>query len=278
MVKISILGYGWLGNKLGMLLDRTSYTINGSSTKGSNVHLLHNKFIHPYIIDIADTANKTTYDADFFDCDTLIISLKPSRQKNDHGYFENQINVCTELAKKHKIKQIIFWSSTSVYGDNNQIANEESVLNPTRPSGNRLIKAENMLLNESAFNTKILRLGGLIGYERNPYEVIKNVKQTGSLHIPVNLVHADDVARITELLINKYTNSIYNVVSDIHPLRIDYYKQAFSELGVTHPIFDLNAQHNFKIVDNTKVKKELNYHFLLNNPAEIYDYKPLLTL
>lgn len=278
MFKISFIGCGWLGTRTAHYLNHKGHEVTGSATRIKKANSLALQNINSTVIKITDDIASSTYNTDFFRSDILIISLKPNRQNDDKGYFKKQINTIAQLAEQNHVKKIIFWSSTSVYGDNKTIVDESSALNPTRPSGFSLIEAENILLSNTNFKTTVLRLGGLIGYERNPYETIKQNKKAGSLFVPVNLVHADDVIQITELALSSTENQVFNVVSDQHPLRIDYYAKAYTELGVLPEAFNQNAARNFKVVNNTKIKQELNYSFLLSNPNDIYHYQsPLNT-
>jgi nucleoside-diphosphate-sugar epimerase len=278
MNKISILGCGWLGSKIATYLIGKGNLVNGSTTKPQYDNYFERNKIRHYIINIQQTLEASLIDADFFNCDVLIISLAPSRHESDKGFFVNQIKVCASLAKKFNIKQVIFISSTSIYGDAAQIAIEESELNPTLASGISLKEAENILRQSTEFNTTILRLGGLIGYDRNPVETVSKQKTTGSLYVPVNLVHADDVVLIIEKIIEKNSyNETFNAVADHHPLRIQYYQKAYELTGKSPKPFEFDQNLGFKIIDNTKIKKALNYEFSLNNPLDIYTYKTLLT-
>lgn len=276
MFKVSIIGCGWLGKKTARFLSQSGYAIKGSATSQQSLQSLAENEIDGYLIKISDNIENSVIYPDFFKSDILIISLKPNRREDDTGYFESQINTLAQLAKQNGVKKVIFWSSTSVYGDNNSIVNEESEANPTRPSGKSLIKAEQTLLNQKDFTSIALRLGGLIGYDRNPIQTIKLKRKAGSLYVPVNLVHADDVLQLTKKVIEEtQNNSIFNVVADAHPLRINYYKKALNELEVTPESFEIENSNSFKIVDNSKVKKELDYTFLVSNPEQIYSYRTL---
>lgn len=278
MFNISIIGCGWLGSKTANYLSLNGYKVKGSATNKNSLLSLNEKSIDGYLVKIAENLSDSIINRDFFKCDVLIISLKPNRQNDDNGLFEKQIKTIGEIAKDHNIKKIIFWSSTSVYGDDNTIVNEKTELNPSRPSGKSLKNAEHYLLNQTEFSTVILRLGGLIGYDRNPYETVKLKRKAGSLHVPVNLVHADDVILITQKVIEEsHSNVIYNTVSDAHPLRILYYENALKKLNTIPDNFNIESNNNFKIVDNSKIKKELRYSFLVSDPKQIYAYKALLS-
>jgi nucleoside-diphosphate-sugar epimerase len=69
---------------------------------------------------------------------------------------------------------VIFISSTSVYGDNDQIT-EETPLNPDS-EGKQLAIVEDVLHSNSRFKTTVLRFGGLIGEDRNPIKFIRSRK------------------------------------------------------------------------------------------------------
>ena len=71
---------------------------------------------------------------------------------------------------------------------------EESTLNP-------LQTIENLFWNNIKFETTIVRLGGLIGYSRNPGRFFNNKKLVSNPDSKVNLIHRDDCINIIEQIV-----------------------------------------------------------------------------
>ncbi len=119
-------------------------------------------------------------------------------------------------------------------------------------------------------NCTIVRFAGLIGYDRSPLNSIKRKKLVLNSHVPLNLIHRDDCIQILLRIItqNKW-NEIYNACSDNHPTRKQYYFVQANKNNIDLPEFDDTTDLSYKIVDNSKLKKELNYNFIYPDPLNI---------
>lgn len=118
-------------------------------------------------------------------------------------------------------------------------------------------------------NLVILRLGGLIGYDRQPGRFFAGKKDLPQANHPTNLIHRDDVIRIIEMMIRIPPHEkIYNLVSDHHPTKKDFYTEAARLGGFEMPSFheDFSAD---EAKSNTLLKHEYKYQFLFPSP---FDY------
>jgi nucleoside-diphosphate-sugar epimerase len=97
----------------------------------------------------------------------LIIDIPPKLRGINKENFVSKIEILIPFIEKSTIENILFISSTSVYGDDNDQVTEETV-NPDSEGGKQLAIVEG-LLQGSRFKTTILRFGGLIGEDRNPF-------------------------------------------------------------------------------------------------------------
>lgn len=115
----------------------------------------------------------------------------------------------------------------------------------------------------------ILRLGGLIGYDRHPGRFFAGKKDLPKALHPTNLIHRDDVVRIIELMIRQQPKEkIYNLVGDHHPTKKDFYTEAARLGGFEIPSFheDFSTE---EVVTNSLFKHEYNYQFTYPSP---FDY------
>lgn len=120
--------------------------------------------------------------------------------------------------------KIVYMSSCSVYGASEQIADENSPLNPLSLYAENKIRAEEIL--KSAGNAMILRLGTLHGTSaRMRFDLVVNILSrdavlkgeikifSGNQHRP--LVSVKDIAKLILSLVEKdYEPGIYNVASE----------------------------------------------------------------
>lgn len=260
MKTISILGCGWLGLALGEALVKQGCQVKGSTTQTAKLSFLSDKGIKPYIIDIGIDKKEVIVPA-FFESEVIVITLPFKRQLSDPYIYKDQIWRLTQHFSK-QVSEVFFCSSTAVYPDTWTLCRENMEITPTTQRAAALLETENLLLEDGRFNTLILRLGGLIGGERHPVRFLTKKENVKDAEAPVNLIHREDCIRIIiRLLQQPPGNRRLNAVSDWHPKRKDYYCAQANKLGIPVPIFSNETTTRQKIVDNTELKKYLNFNF-----------------
>lgn len=244
--RISILGCGWLGMALAIKLIEKGQKVYGSTTSPTNLNKLESNGITSFIIDI----NRKNIDtSDFLLSDILIIAIT---SKNIEGFK----HLIREI-EKSEIRKVVFVSSTSVYPNTNGVVTEK-----TQTKNTILADIEKLFITNSAFESTIIRFGGLFGYDRKPRNFIKSHKKVDRPEGYINFIHRDDCIRIIEQIIAKNAwNTILNACSDSHPLRREFYLKEAKKLGITNLVFNENAENNYKIVSSQKLKDLLNYKF-----------------
>lgn len=264
--RISILGCGWLGLPLAKHFLETGFKVNGSVTTAEKSGLLSDAGISPFQLIISESGSKMDRPG-FFDCDVLVVSIPPRRIAGIEDVFPAQISQLIQLVLKAEIRKVIFISSTSVYPDQFQIATESDVLNPEKESGKGLVVAEELLRNQSNFQTTIIRFGGLIGADRNPARFL--LKSTRSIpNAPVNLIQQLDCIRIISEIVNqKIWGETLNACCPEHPYKKEFYGKAAQISGLTEPEIG-EVSGAYKIVDSSKLVRLLNYQFIYPSPMD----------
>jgi len=266
---ISLLGAGWLGTPLGERLVQEGYTVKGSTTRAERFAELEEKGIQPYRIAITGGNIKAEQDfEEFFDCDLLIINVPPGRRQPDvASEYPQRIKTINMLAQAHEVKKSIFVSSTSVYGNTNDLVTEEDEEAPASASGEAVLTAERYLGLMNNPEATILRMGGLVGGDRKPGRFLAGKQNLKNGKAPVNLVHLDDCIGICREIIRQGRwGETYNVVADGHPTREAFYPAQAKKLDLPPPTFLPDPDPSFKVVSNRKVKQDLDYAFRKPDP------------
>jgi len=260
---ISILGCGWYGLELAKNLISLGYLVKGSSTTAEKLPMLFEAGIQPYLIDFQEDGEH--YDPNFFQTDLLLISIPPKRSSSAQHTFHKKIAGIAGAAQKQQVKQVIFISSTAVYGDHNLEITELSSPEPDTASGMVMLEAEKLLTAQSAFTTTVLRFGGLIGPGRNPGRFFAGKQEVPNGQAPVNLVHLTDCINFTVSLIKTAAfGTIYNVCSTDHPSRQDFYMKAAEISGLPIPGF-VDELLQWKRVSTQHIAPNFHYQYLISN-------------
>ncbi|PZX95504.1 SDR family NAD(P)-dependent oxidoreductase [Flavobacterium aquariorum] len=273
MRQISILGCGWLGLPLAKALLINGFSVKGSTTSEGKLSTLKSLSIDPFLIAL-NSKNITGAIEDFLNgSETLVIDIPPQlRGKNaetstsNEKVFVEKIKTLIPYLEKSTIENVLFVSSTSVYGEINGKISEETVPKPDTESGKQLLEAESLLQNNLNFKSTILRFGGLIGEDRNPIKFLAGKQNLENPETPINFIHQDDsVGIILKIIASGSWNEIYNGVSPFHPERETYYTQKATELALPLPQFDHSKPSTGKLVLSDKVENVLGYSFIKTN-------------
>ncbi|MDB5032196.1 SDR family oxidoreductase [Mucilaginibacter sp.] len=256
---VSILGCGWYGLELAKTLVKKGITVKGSTTSADKLNTLTDAKIEPYLIDLP--IDNETIDPAFFNCDVLWISIPPKvRTGNGEEYLIKIRRLITPIIA-HQIKQVVLISSTSVYGDTNSEVNELNEPGPDNESGKIMLRAENILKEQPAFTTTIIRFAGLIGPGRDPGRFFAGKTNIPNGNAPVNLIHLTDCIGISEAILTQQAfGYTYNACSPNHPTRSNFYTNAAQQSGLEAPHF-INEKKSWKVVSGLNVAAILKYDY-----------------
>lgn len=266
MQRISILGSGWLGLPLAVALKQLGHPIKASSRSGARLDQIKQANISAHFYDIEADLHET----DFLQSDVLIINIT---SKNLAAFKNLAIQI-----ENSPIQKVLFISSTSVYQeslDPNAVPITESNIDALRSCP--LLDIENLLMNNRNFETSIIRMAGLMGYQRHPGKFFIQTKEDGSFSCKaiknpdaaVNMIHRDDCIAIIKAVLAKQTwGEVFNACSTSHPTRREFYSHAINDFikgeSIVMNFIASDIQHH-KIISNEKVKQRLGHNFIYDD-------------
>ena len=263
--QISVIGCGWLGFPLAKSFIEKGYSVKGSTTTEGKVVDLKANQIEGYLVSISCDIIKGEIEDCLSNSDLLILNIPPSlRNHTEPNSYVKRIQLLIPFIEKTKIKNVLFISSTSVYNNNEAFPTitESTLLNPKSESGQQLLKVEQLLQDNPNFNTTILRFSGLFGNGRHPAKVLSGKTNLKNPDAPVNLIHLKDCIAIVHSIVElEIWNDTFNVATEPHPSRIDYYTSVCKSLNVSPPEFDLQTSSKGKLIDASKLVQILDYSF-----------------
>jgi len=249
---ISILGCGWLGFPVGKRLVDAGFTVTGSTTNRAKFELLRKNNINPVLINLQD--HQPGELEVFLKSEVLIIAVPTSSVD-----LENLKNL-VEQAVDSALKQIILISSTGVYKETNSEISESDA--EALNHGSKLFAVEELVKSFVQFKPVILRMAGLMGYDRNPVNFGKSAKVRANPNGRTNMIHRDDAVEIIVRVIKtEIQNETFNCSADEHPTKKEFYTKLAKMNRIEIPIFDVIENDSFKIISNEKVKKALDFKF-----------------
>jgi nucleoside-diphosphate-sugar epimerase len=265
---ISILGCGWYGLALGNALALDGYEVKGSTTSPHRVSELTAAGLKPYIVKLSEGVLET--EPDFFNCDTLVVSIPPKLRSGYTDYIPNLQQLIAYILK-YNIKRVIFISSTGVYPESNSVVDEGTIPQPNSELGKTLLEAEELFRYQTEFKTAIIRFGGLVGPGRHPGRFFAGKKNIPNGQAPVNLIHLQDCIVLTQSIIKQdafgYT---FNACSPHHPAKAVFYTVAAQHAGLPIPEF-IDELKEWKTVTSINTTGILNFEYKVNNWQQCFE-------
>ena len=256
---VSILGCGWYGKALALSLIKKGFSVKGSATSEEKVKLLEQEGIESYLLKLGD--EDLPMPNDFFNCDILVISIPPRTRSGEGDSYLAKLHAAVKNVLANRVKKVIYISSTGVYSEQNKTLNELDEPLPDNPSGQILLDAENLLREQTEFQTTIIRFGGLVGPGRHPGRFFAGKTEVPNGRAPVNMIYQSDAVGITEAIIN---NELFgytiNACAPDHPAKGTFYPLMASLAGYPKPQF-IDELQNWKLVESVCLEPLLKYKF-----------------
>ncbi len=263
----SILGCGWLGFPLAKALLRKGFRVKGSTTTPSKRALLREAGIEDHLIRVEPPIEGDD-PRTFFSSDTLFLNFPPGgRDPEKVRQYPDKTRIVLEHAWNAGVRQVIFVSSTSVYPSPGREVDETEPPAPVREGGKAVLEAERILRELYPEKSTILRMSGLVGYDRIPGRFLAGKKEVKNGGAPVNLIHQDDAVQLAVAVLEQEAwGKVYNGCASAHPSRKEFYTKAAEMAGLEPPVFKDEPSTSFKIVSGAKAREELGVRFRYPDP------------
>ncbi|NNC34469.1 MAG: SDR family NAD(P)-dependent oxidoreductase [Croceitalea sp.] len=233
---IGIIGCGWLGKPLAKALLAENYKIKGSTTTKDKLKELEAEGINAHWIVLNENSIEGEIDLFLDSLDLLIINVPPSLRSNPEIDYVTKMGLLHEQICKSTVKNVVFVSSTSVYGALEGTITEDAFPEPDNESGKQLLKVETLFQETHQIKTTIIRFGGLIGPNRHPITYLAGKEKLTNGDEPINLIHLNDcIHLIRTIMQNGYWNQVFNGVYPLHPKKSSYYTAEAKKRGLVAP-------------------------------------------
>ena len=193
--RLVIVGCGDIGSRVAVLMQQYGWQVHGLRRNPAG--------LPAGIVPIATDLNQPECPSDWPQqpIDYVVYAMAAQTMTEagyQQAYVQGQRHLYRWLAQhQQQPKRIVFVSSTSVYGQNDDSwVDEQSPAEPQRWSGQIMLDAEQCALN-SGYPATAVRLTGIYGPGRNM--LIKRVRDgyhAPYLHSFTNRIHADDAASL----------------------------------------------------------------------------------
>ncbi len=247
-MKLSILGSGWLGLPLAAHFVSRRHVVNASTRTGARLPSIEETGATGFLLDIEaldDSVNG------FLQADILIVNIT---SKNIEAFAR-----LVEAVANSPVTKVLFVSSTSVYQNVNRVITESDT---GVHSDSPLLSIEKLFTDNQAFETTVLRFGGLIDQRRHPGRFFASGRTVQNADTPVNLIHFDDCIGIISLIVQQGCwGEVFNASTHTHPSKREFYSRAIELYGGSQPDFVDATEAVGKIISNQKIKRLLNYEF-----------------
>ena len=260
--RIGVLGCGWLGLGLAQSYAVDGFVLHGSRQSKKGANSLQEYGIHGFAVQISENHVSGNLSEFLHGVSRLFLTFPPGIRKNPKRNFVALIQQLLPHIHKSKVKEIVFTSSTGVYGPQQGLVTPNTVPQPQTESGRQLFEVESILRSQDGFSTQIVRLGGLLGGDRHPVKQLAKLSVVDNPQAPVNLIHKADAIGLLRYLADQAPwQSIYNGVAPWHPTKQDFFEQAAKEMQLPLPKFTEEPGNTNKIVTDPQIES-FGYTFI----------------
>ncbi|MEM9271635.1 MAG: SDR family oxidoreductase [Cyanobacteria bacterium P01_F01_bin.143] len=263
---VTILGCGYVGSALAYNWQEQGHFVTGTTTSRERVAIL-SELVSQVVLMKGDDAN--AMESLVQGQDTIVVSVAPtsSTAADEDGYSNTYLataqNLVKALAQAPRVKQIIYLSSCSVYGDRQGAwVDENSSIMPQDHRSQVLSKTEQILMGANQENRKvcILRLGGIYGPGRElirMYGGLAGMIMPGTGERVINWIHRDDIVKAIEFARLNELEGIYNLVDDSQLTVREQVEQVCYKYGLPPVYWDSSKpgrRGNSARISNQKLK------------------------
>lgn len=266
-MKVAVIGAGWLGYPLCKALKTQGLEVATSKRSPEQVQKLVSEGLNAVAFQLGDSLPEALKQ-----CDAYVVNIGAGRRKFERDNFTRKMLSLFQQCLDHPARRLLFISTTSVYGEADQVFTEDTPADPISDSARAHVDLERYLQETFAEQCSILRLAGLIGEDRHPVYYLEGKKDVTAAHKKVNLVHRDDViSAISALLQKQLWGDTFHLCAIEHPSRLAYYSAAADALELVPPHFldDTEQPASGKYVDPTATLEKLGIELKYPSPFDM---------
>lgn len=255
-MRIGILGCGYVGQAAATLWKKAGHTVTATTRQPANIATLQALVDDVFLIQDEELQPFLSQQ------DVLLISVAPQHKADDYTstYLHTAQRIVDQLPMCPMLKQILYTSSTSVYGDHQGAwITEDTPPHLLNSHAHILWETEQVLFNQQSAkrNVCIFRLGEIYGPGR---EIGKRLRASQGQPFPgtgeqyANLIHREDITRALDFALQQRLYGIYNLCQDEHPSRKQLYEQLCQKENL--PTIQWNSQQTTRHSGNKRVSNE----------------------
>jgi nucleoside-diphosphate-sugar epimerase len=256
-MKIAIIGCGYVGKAAAINWKEKGHEITATTRSSDRADELRP------LVDRVILWRPETLSLILEDQDAILFSIAADTpQDYESAYLQNAQLLVSELPKFPKIKQLIYTSSTSVYGEHGGAwVDENTPSTPTSPQTQVLLETEKTFL-KANIDVTIFRLGEILGPDRTLASRLRKAEGRpfpGTGEHLTNLIDLEDIVNALDFALTHNLKGIYNLVNDVHVPRRELYERICKEEGLPPVSWDPSKQSahtSNKKVSNDNLKRE----------------------
>lgn len=258
-MKVCILGCGYVGSAAALLWRERGLTVSAVTRQTSRMAHLQTLADQVFCLDSQSLHSILAQQ------NALLISVAPDPSSDYASTYLKTAQLIAEQADKQpSLRQIIYTSSLSVYGDHQgNWIDEYTPPAPMNQNAKILLEAERILLSCASEHLKVcvFRLGEIYGPGR---EIENRLKRTisqpfaGTGSSYTNLIHLDDIVGALDFALEHHLQGIYNLCSDFHIPRRLFYQEICKREDLSSVQWDpgrASPHQGNRRASNLKIKK-----------------------
>ncbi|KAA9327471.1 NAD(P)H-binding protein [Hymenobacter busanensis] len=273
---VAVIGCGWLGLPLARTLVQHGHAVAGTTTTPDKLRVLQAAGIRPHVLCLSPETSPADVQPALAACSVLVLNVPPGQRRDqpaDPSAYPNLLRPVFEALRHSAVRHVVFVSSTGVYPDEPQSMSEDDALaSPDASHG--LLRAEWLFQQPNqAWQTTVLRFGGLIGPGRAPGRFLAGRTNVPQPTAPVNLLHLADAIGVVRAVIDQQAwGHTLNVCAEVHPTRQTFYTDAAHHLNLPAPQFRYDGLAGGKSIDTVRLHDVLRYQFVHPDPTAALGY------
>lgn len=268
-----IIGCGYVGSVVAQHWQNLGHAIAATTTTPDRIGELQKVANQAIVLKRCDEETLQTI---LPNQDAVFLSVAPTANEQvdaemyEETYLQTANNLVIALKDFPNVKQLIYTSSSAVYGNSNGAwVSEESPVAPANRHGEILHETEQVLLSASSPDLKvcIFRLGAIYGPDRElkkRFSKLAGTTRPGSGNHFTNWIHLDDIVSASEFALARQLQGIYNLVNDVPISACELFEQLcdrYELAEVKWDASDTKTPSNNRRISNQKLKAE-GYQFI----------------